>query len=391
MPENQIRDPSSSGLDSSLPTITMDRFSCLIESIYDTVSDLTNWPVCLNRILIEFHANYTSLIVRLGSVHDLGFVISASNSLYLDPVNGTPIAMSPFSGLRSGRVTVISDILALDDWRKMQYYKDYCEPHDIFHIMAVNIDIPNMGPYGLRIMRSSIDPPFSCEDRSLCEKIVPHLKRSLTLQATLNQDQKISGLYRRGMEQLMVGVFILDERGMIIETNLMADAIVQRSDGLSISSNKLCATYSADNKKLQQLIQKVLIQRDLNKPMMIEAIAINRPSCRSAWGLIVQSIPENEWTEGKRRPCVAVFLRDSESKSEPPLQLVQKLFELTPAETALAIQLANGLSLDEASDMLNIRYNTARAHLRSIFSKTGVRRQTELVRIFLNSVVALGG
>jgi len=28
--------------------------------------------------------------------------------------------------------------------------------------------------------------------------------------------------------------------------------------------------------------------------------------------------------------------------------------------------------------------------LRSIFSKTGVRRQTELVRIMLNSVVALG-
>ncbi|MNO71688.1 hypothetical protein D3C76_626080 [compost metagenome] len=28
--------------------------------------------------------------------------------------------------------------------------------------------------------------------------------------------------------------------------------------------------------------------------------------------------------------------------------------------------------------------------MRSIFSKTGVRRQTELVRIMLNSVVALG-
>jgi DNA-directed RNA polymerase subunit F len=39
--------------------------------------------------------------------------------------------------------------------------------------------------------------------------------------------------------------------------------------------------------------------------------------------------------------------------------------------------------------ILNIKRNTARAHLRSIFSKTGVRRQTELVRIFLNSVAWL--
>jgi DNA-binding CsgD family transcriptional regulator len=65
------------------------------------------------------------------------------------------------------------------------------------------------------------------------------------------------------------------------------------------------------------------------------------------------------------------------------------LYNLTPAETALALELANGLSLEEASEKLSIRRNTARAHLRSIFSKTGVRRQTELVRIMLNSVVAL--
>ncbi|MNH09625.1 hypothetical protein D3C79_690860 [compost metagenome] len=54
------------------------------------------------------------------------------------------------------------------------------------------------------------------------------------------------------------------------------------------------------------------------------------------------------------------------------------------------MELANGLSLEEAAEVLNVRRNTARAHLRSIFSKTGVRRQTELVRIILNSVVALG-
>jgi DNA-binding CsgD family transcriptional regulator len=71
--------------------------------------------------------------------------------------------------------------------------------------------------------------------------------------------------------------------------------------------------------------------------------------------------------------------------------VTSQLYNLTPAETLLALELANGLSLEEASEALNIRRNTARAHLRSIFSKTGVRRQTELVRIMLNSVVALAG
>ncbi len=52
--------------------------------------------------------------------------------------------------------------------------------------------------------------------------------------------------------------------------------------------------------------------------------------------------------------------------------------------------LANGLTLDEASEELDISRNTARAHLRSIFSKTGVTRQTVLVRLILRSVATLG-
>ena len=47
-------------------------------------------------------------------------------------------------------------------------------------------------------------------------------------------------------------------------------------------------------------------------------------------------------------------------------------------------------TLDEASETLFISRNTARAHLRSLFSKTGVTRQTMLVRLILKSVAPLG-
>ena len=70
--------------------------------------------------------------------------------------------------------------------------------------------------------------------------------------------------------------------------------------------------------------------------------------------------------------------------------MVRRLFDLTLAESSLALALADGLTLDEASDRLSIRKNTARAHLRSIFAKIGVRRQTTLVRLLLSSVIWLG-
>lgn len=123
---------------------------------------------------------------------------------------------------------------------------------------------------------------------------------------------------------------------------------------------------------------------------MTEGMSITRQSGQLNWGVVVQSISPDEWTEGKQRPSVAVFLRDTTGKAEPPAKLNQQLFHLTPAETAVATHLSNGLSLEEAAEALGIKPNTARAHLRSIFSKTGVRRQTELVRLFLNSVAWLG-
>ncbi len=49
----------------------------------------------------------------------------------------------------------------------------------------------------------------------------------------------------------------------------------------------------------------------------------------------------------------------------------------------------NGL-VDEIGEQLNISTNTGRAHLRSIFAKTGVTQQTQLVSLILRSVANLG-
>ena len=66
---------------------------------------------------------------------------------------------------------------------------------------------------------------------------------------------------------------------------------------------------------------------------------------------------------------------EENSQSPPPVETIRKLFELTHKEAQLALCLANGRSLQEAAGDLGITLNTARAHLRSTFSKTGIDRQ----------------
>jgi DNA-binding CsgD family transcriptional regulator len=70
-------------------------------------------------------------------------------------------------------------------------------------------------------------------------------------------------------------------------------------------------------------------------------------------------------------------------------QLVRQLFDFTPAETRLALRLAGGMSLGEACEDLGISPHTGRAHLKTIFAKSGVTRQAELVRLILRGVATL--
>jgi DNA-binding CsgD family transcriptional regulator len=62
---------------------------------------------------------------------------------------------------------------------------------------------------------------------------------------------------------------------------------------------------------------------------------------------------------------------------------------LTPAATRLAIALFKGQSVEAYAKEAAISINTARWHVRQIYAKTGVKRQTELVRMLLKSTARI--
>lgn len=154
-----------------------------------------------------------------------------------------------------------------------------------------------------------------------------------------------------------------------------------------MTGDHLEAAYAQDDARLQQMIRA---QLPGEQPSFTPAaISVRRPSGGSSWSVLAQPVGRGEWS-GSDRPAVALFVRDVEGRTNPHAALVQQLFDLTPREALLAIHLANGLAVEDAARALGIRLSTARAHLRAVFSKIGVRRQSELVRIILNSVALLG-
>jgi DNA-binding CsgD family transcriptional regulator len=85
-----------------------------------------------------------------------------------------------------------------------------------------------------------------------------------------------------------------------------------------------------------------------------------------------------------------LFLTDPGRTPGISAEAVRDLLGLTQGEAAVTARIAEGRSLVEVADGLGISPNTVRAHLRAIFIKTGVRRQSQLVQLVHHSLPGLG-
>lgn len=244
--------------------------------------------------------------------------------------------------------------------------------------------------YTLKIFRQRSDAPFDAEETSVCEILVTQLRRGLELAARLGASEVERVLYSNVMDRLSVGVVLLDANRSIVKTSSMATARLTSRDGLQSQLGRLRALYAAEDRELQDALKDAIAAVAAGEITPgTRGVSISRKSGGRNLGLVIQPITQAQ--DGfASSAVVAVYIRDPEATTEVENDLVRQLFDLTPAEASLARRLAAGLSLEDAASSLAISRNTARAHLRSIFSKSGITRQTELVRLMLNSAAMLG-
>jgi len=369
-------------------------YDSIISGFYEAAQNSKLWGNVLEKLQDIFSSNYVTLILRTPNADEEGLMIAVGE---VENQEGGKVsymiykhAATPFNNLPTDKVFTVEDLMTEEVWRKTPYFTNWCKPHGVYYVMGVDISTPEGGILRFRITRDQTGEKFSENDRQFCEAILPHLRRALIIHNSLERSESMGALYSEAINHLSVATIVLDEKSKIIEQNLMATEIFSKADGIKIVGGRLEASYPSDNRKLHRLIRETIAQTEGDDLSFNAAMSLARPSGLVDLGVVVQSIPSGEWAEGKGQPSVVVYVRDAVGESlGNSTKVAQKLYGLTPAEAALARELANGLSLDEAAEELGIRKNTARAHLRSIFSKTGVRRQTELVRIMLNSVAML--
>src|SRR5690606_42009471 len=112
----------------------------------------------------------------------------------------------------------------------------------------------------LRITRPPGERDFSERAKALCQSLLPHLRRAVTLHSRIERIETERLMYSTTMDRMLVGTVIFDEKGAIMRTNRIADEVLAEKDGIRISQGRLHAEFPAEDRELQRLIQAALAQ-----------------------------------------------------------------------------------------------------------------------------------
>jgi DNA-binding CsgD family transcriptional regulator len=171
-------------------------------------------------------------------------------------------------------------------------------------------------------------------------------------------------------------VLVLDRLGYVLHANAQAESGFD--DDLRIRDRRLVVRDGRAAAQIDRLVQIIRCLSD-TEPLSLESIVIRRTHKRS---VILRVLPVPGAARNVFLGARALLVLDNLlPRIEADQDILAQALDLTPAEARLAALLARGLSIEAAAAELRVAQQTTRNQLKSIFAKTGVHRQSELVSL----------
>jgi DNA-binding CsgD family transcriptional regulator len=180
------------------------------------------------------------------------------------------------------------------------------------------------------------------------------------------------------IDLLPFGAVFLDESTRIVQCNHLAQAVLARNDGLKISQNTLWASHPASHQRLSQAIASAHTTNRATPTVL----SIVRPNCSEPYEVLVTPLRRQpHGTARSGSAAVAVLVSDPNRSAPGMCTRIRQLYGLTASETKIADGLSRGMTVQDLAQQMNVQTNTIRIHLKRVYSKTGTRRQSELIQL----------
>jgi DNA-binding CsgD family transcriptional regulator len=354
--------------------------AALIDAIYEASCAPERWPAVLDGIAELADAEGTLLVVAMRD--SVRWICSPKIRKPVETWLGGLRGGGEFG--RDGRsLRLVTrrepkfhtdlDAFTREELTREPFYAEVLRPHGLGWCASTSIRSPSGETVVFSIEKAHHKGPVDHRAVTLLDKLRPHLARAALLSA------------RVGLERAQAHVEALDCIGL--------PAAALTAGGRAVATDprlKTCAPglkVGADG--------RLRFASNAAQSIFVEALAALETASDHTTG---RSIPVAATLDqppfvahllplrGVARDVFAeatalLFVTTVTRHAAPHIELIEALFDLTPTEAVIAAQLVEGKSVAEIAQHQGISQNATRMQLKSVFAKTGVGRQAELVSL----------
>jgi DNA-binding CsgD family transcriptional regulator len=222
--------------------------------------------------------------------------------------------------------------------------------------------------------------PYTDNELLQMNLLAPHIENAVALHLKLYETRSDNENLSMALNHVKKPLIVFNALGNVAQANDAALALIENSKSLSINgSERLQSADSYITRKLHDAITTCIIHshKGILSPQTVFSSSGHERVAVCLTPLIAESAENNG---------VLAELFCFDSSLEPDLERLQTLFQCTPAESAVAADLAQGLSAADVAERKQISIHTARQHIKNLLAKNGYRKQTELVSMLVRAL-----
>jgi DNA-binding CsgD family transcriptional regulator/PAS domain-containing protein len=363
-----------------------EQFSALVGAIYDAALTPESWPLALEMVSGFIGGEAVMLLwqdVALGEgncYYSWGDDPAYTTSYFAEYIKLSQLVRMQHL-VPVGSVASFSAVVG-EAHCQGQFYDEWLRPQGYVDNVFVNLERSNSSHASFAVMRHERQGLVDTDAKRRLELLYPHLQRAITLSKLVDLRKSEASMWSRLLDSAAIAFFLTDSLGRVLQTNERAQAILAQGDLLMTLNGRLAARDHTADRTFRSFLH-LAETGDCMVGGTGTAFALPGRGNRDhvAHLLPLRSTPHRKLFDGPSSASVAVFVRPLVLDTKSGLDLAAHRYGLTPRETQVLRGIVEVGGVSPVATLLGISDRTVKAHLQSIFSKTGTARQVELVKL----------
>ena len=360
--------------------------SSLVQNIYDAALDRSLWPVALRQAGGFVGGSATSLYAKEVATKgiDVFHHDGAMNPECIHSYAGTYVKVDPsttrhfFTSV--GQSVSTADVMPYREFALTRFCEEWAKPNGLVDSLSAVLEKSGTRVSMFTVFRAQDDGMIDELARRRMRLVLPHIRRATLIAGIVDHSSASKRALADTVDLIAAGVFLLDRVGRVVHVNVAGRALLAAKDPVASVGGRLVAS---DPEAASLLSAATASLADGAAALGSKGIAVpikGRDGELYVAHLLPLSSPAHE--AGVPSSAVAtLFVRPAARAGVAAPEALAKAYKLTPTELRVLLTLVEVGGGTEVADALGIASSTVRFHLKAVFEKTGVHRQTDLLRL----------